>query len=59
MSTPISDHVEATQFAAQSGARQRRCRSNAAAIVREYNQADAATKAEINAIVDELLVLTS
>ena len=58
MSTPVNNDKTAL-FAAQSESKGQRTRALAAAIVREYERSNAADKAVVNAIVDELLVLVS
>jgi hypothetical protein len=57
MSTPVNDDKTAL-FATQTTTKGQRTRALAASIVREYERSDTADKAIINAIVDELLVLT-
>ena len=57
MSTPVTN-AETARFGTQTTTTGVRVRAQAAAIVASYDKADTADKALINAIVDELLVLT-
>lgn len=53
-----TQHIEAEDFAAQTEEREKRVRRLCAGVVAEYRSTDvAATKAAINAIVDELVLL--
>ena len=54
----VINNADTSKFAQQTTSRAQAARALAAAIVREYDRSLAADKALINAIVDELLVLT-
>ena len=53
-----TQHIESTAFANQTEERQKRARRLAAGIVAEYRLATTADKADITAIVAELVALT-